>query len=331
MSLCRNCRTKLPHNARFCHDCGAKVILETFDCTECGTENPISAKYCSGCRYSFFEEKEEPLEVLELKEEPVIIEEKEAEKEAINDLFEKTPTSQLEKEIYDTFFIYLKQKIKEEQDIKNWELYLHRLEVSEFKIAFEIRTKHLAEDVQKLQEKYGTTHEKAQTPILKFYNDLSDFFLIHYCSDLNTVVLSEKILQYQTMNSSEVSLVQMCLDYLNFEEEEGTTYYTDFIEMPLDRLRVAGKSFLFPEKEEKIVLICDQSVTGSLKEGFAITEKGLYWKMHFEKPRKLLFDNFQEVVAEKDWIKINGQFFNADRSLNVKMMKLLRKINDLGL
>lgn len=42
----------------------------------------------------------------------------------------------------------------------------------------------------------------------------------------------------------------MILDFLQLGEE-GEEFYTDFLRMPLDKLKQAGKSFLFPAKDEK--------------------------------------------------------------------------------
>jgi len=75
-------------------------------------------------------------------------------------------------------------------------------------------------------------------------------------------------------------------------------------------------------------LICDQSVLGSLKEGFAFTEKAIYWRMHFEPARKVSYENISEIKREKDWITINGHFFNTTNSLNIRILKLLRKLKE---
>ncbi|MCB0641187.1 MAG: hypothetical protein KDC44_06085, partial [Phaeodactylibacter sp.] len=126
-----------------------------------------------------------------------------------------------------------------------------------------------------------------------------------------------------------VDLFQMCMDYLAFEQEPEESVFFNFLQMPVEKLRNAGKSFFFPEKDERIYFLCDQSLLGSLKEGYAMTEKAIYWKAPFEKPRKVLYSNLHNVVREKDWIRINDLFFNATLTLNVRMMKLLKKIHDL--
>ena len=119
----------------------------------------------------------------------------------------------------------------------------------------------------------------------------------------------------------------MIPDYLALDLE-GEKVYTDFLKMPLDKLKNASKSFLFPEKDEKILFICDQSILGSCKEGFAMTEKALYWKAHLEKARAVDYRLLDEIKRTKEWISINGDFFNVSPSINLKMMKLLKKLRN---
>jgi len=302
MRKCSDCQHPLLENARFCHECGAKVIKETLVCTQCGDENSLAAKFCPNCGFNFLE------------------------KEGINELFEDLPTQDLEKEIFDAFFEHLKFKIAEEQSKELEEEYINTYEKSDFKFSFEIKVKQLAEDVKKARETPDYQPIKTRKKLERIFDALSDFFIIHHCAHLNPVFLSEKILLYRDANKLDTDLLQMIEDYLNFDQEESITYYTNFVEMPMDRLRKAGQSFLFPEKEEKILLICDQSVLGSLKEGFAFTEKAIYWRMHFEPARKVFYENISEIKREKDWITINGHFFNTTKSLNIKTMKLLRKL-----
>ena len=43
---CPVCKTENPEGAKFCLNCGAKLILT---CAECGTELPVNAKFCHEC------------------------------------------------------------------------------------------------------------------------------------------------------------------------------------------------------------------------------------------------------------------------------------------
>lgn len=156
-------------------------------------------------------------------------------------------------------------------------------------------------------------------------DELAEYFIVRHCVDLNEVPWSEAVLKYQGFSWPEIDLFQMSLDYLDFARESEEVY-TDFLQMPMDKLRNAGQSFLFPEKKERILLICDHSIMGSCKEGFALTERGLYWKAHLAKAQRVFFADLREVKREQEWIEINGHFFNANSALNVKMMRLLKTI-----
>ena len=152
-----------------------------------------------------------------------------------------------------------------------------------------------------------------------------DYFIIRYCQDLNEIPLPEAILKYQDLSLEQIDLFEMIPDYLNFDQEEEKVF-TDFLKMPLDKLKNASQSFLFPQKNEKILFICDQSLLGSCKEGFAMTEKALYWKAHLEKARVVQYNQLAKIERTKDWINVNDHFFNVNPSLNLKMMKLLKKL-----
>ena len=45
---CTSCSANLPDTAKFCPECGAKVIRKTF-CPECGAEATPGAKFCAEC------------------------------------------------------------------------------------------------------------------------------------------------------------------------------------------------------------------------------------------------------------------------------------------
>ena len=161
------------------------------------------------------------------------------------------------------------------------------------------------------------------------FNHLILTFLVQHCQDLNQVHLNKAILNYQIQNWKDVNLFRMVLDYLDFSNEEEAVFYTDFTRMPLDKLKNATQSFLFPEKNEKILLICDQTIMTSCKEGFAMTERGIYWRSPFSKPKAVYFSTLKQLERKEDWITINNLFFNANKTLNVKMLLLLMKIRGM--
>jgi len=54
---CPACTTENPEGAKFCLNCGAKMILT---CTECGTELPPGAKFCHECGAQVFDTAADP-------------------------------------------------------------------------------------------------------------------------------------------------------------------------------------------------------------------------------------------------------------------------------
>jgi hypothetical protein len=213
-------------------------------------------------------------------------------------------------EIANRFFTLLKQMVREEQDESSYEKYLQRFRESEFSQSFDTRMEQLAQTPGNLDETL---------------EEMCDFFMIRHCRDLHVNPIPEIILRYQQTDPAKTDLYQMMMDYLQFSEEADTVY-SNLLDMPVDKLRNASQAFLFPQKNERIFFICDLSLLGSCKEGFAMTEKALYWKAPLEKPRAVFYANLEEIAREKEWIRINGYFFNARKTLNIRMLKLLRKL-----
>lgn len=226
-------------------------------------------------------------------------------------VFEKDGST--EKEFINLFFQMLRQRVEETFSSDQFQAYSEMVYQSGFRDTLYRRAAQYAEKPED------------PTPILL---DLLDFFIIHFCKKLNHVYFPEAILKYQNLKPDQIDLFKMALDYLDFANE-SETFYTDFLTMPLEKLRNAGKFFLFPEKEERILLICDQSFFGSCKEGFALTEKAIYWKAYLQTARKVAFKELKEIKREKEWITINGHFFNVSLPINLKLLMLLRKLSSL--
>lgn len=175
------------------------------------------------------------------------------------------------------------------------------------------------------QDKDAEQKTKAPQALRYLIDDLLDFFFIIHCLDLNVVILPEVILRYQHLSKAELDHSQMALDYLDFGAEEERVY-TDFVQLPVRKIRNASKYFLFPERGEKIWFICDQSLLGNAKEGFAMTEKALYWKTGFQPAQRVYYHKLFSLRKEKEWLLINDLYFNATPSLNTKLIWLLRRL-----
>ncbi len=290
----------LPKIAIFSTHCRKEFMKK---CQSCETELPFEAKFCFNCGA--------PQAEATLRE-PILFE----------------PGTDLTQRIIDQFFPALRLRIKEEMAGSDYAQYAERVYESGFRDLLHRRAGTIADKIEQSHEEGLIDQQAIDYWIEKFNSELLDYFLIRHCQDLNPIALPEAILRYQDATWPGVHLFEMVLDYLDFAQEKEVVY-TDFLIMPMEKLKNASKSFLFPAPKEKILLICDQSLFGSCKEGFALTERGLYWKAHLEKPQQVRFDNIMRVENSKEWITINGFFFNVNSRLNLKMMKLLKKIKQL--
>jgi len=317
MGNCQFCQSPLTINARFCSHCGAKVKQAKTACGHCQHENPTGAQFCAGCGTS-------------IGEIPVASSYVDTSYKAKYPLDFRDVKS-LGGKIRQYFVMALDTRIKEAHDPNDKEAYLNHLMRSDFQEIFKLRTDQLAEEAYSIHSKQGPTINKEVDQMLETsFEGLLDFFIVKYCQEINAVPISDATLKYEGIQLDQVNLYQMLLDYLAFEQEE-LTVYTDFLKMPLPKLQNAGRYYLFPDKQEKIILICDQTVFGSCKEGFAMTEAALYWKAHFKKAEKVAYKDLKTVERGSDHILINGHFFNGTPSLNVKMIYLLNRLKRMNI
>lgn len=231
----------------------------------------------------------------------------------------------LSQQIEEQFFLAFRQRIEEEHNASQVQQYSERMYQSGFQEVVQRRAEQLAAQIQSMTPEEKLNDIAVNSLLENTFEDLLDYFIIHFCKDLNTIKLPEAILSYQGLRWEDINLFQMVMHYLDFASESETVY-TDFFAMPMDKLKNASQSFLFAEPQERIFFICDQSILGSLREGFAITDRAVYWKAHLEKARTVPFSNLQTIERKKDWITINGAFFNVNQSVNLKLLKLLKKI-----
>jgi len=235
----------------------------------------------------------------------------------------------LSSEIKQYFVQALDRRIKETQNPAHKKHYMNRLMQSEFQQVFELRARQLAEEAYTIHSKQGTTIPQEVDQLLtKSFDGLLDYFMVKYCQDLNEVNIPDEALKYEGKKKEETDLQKMVVDFLDLEGEE-VKIYTDFITMPLRKLQNASRNFLFPAKDEKVLLIADQTVFGTCREGFALTEDAIYWKSHFKDPQKVFYHQIESVRKEKEWLLINDIFFNVNPTINGKMVFLLNKLKML--
>lgn len=312
MRNCQFCQTELQANARFCHHCGAKAQQALHTCVHCQHKNPSDAQFCTNCGSSF----------------GTIPVEKVANDSTYKPIYplDFRDVKGLGASIRQYFVMALDQRITEVHNPNQKEAYLNQLMQSDFQEIFKLRTNQLAEEAYTIHTRQSPTMEKETDAMLdRAFEGLLDFFFIKYCKDINEVPIPEAGLKYEGAEYSQTNLYQMVLDYLVLEEEDLVAY-TDFLKMPLVKLQNAGRYYLFPAKTEKILLIGDQTVFGSCKEGFALTDAGIYWKAHFKEAEQVLYKDLETIQRVDDHLLINGHFFNAGASLNTKLIYLLKRL-----
>jgi hypothetical protein len=232
---------------------------------------------------------------------------------------------ELASQLTELFFMALKQRVDREHQPDKLTDYAERLYGSGFRDIVARRFALQADRFQQLQELGMVSSSAINQQIEDLFDELLDYFIIRYCKDITEIALPEAILKYQQTIREEANLFQVMVDYLDFSTEKERVY-TDLLKIPMDKLKNASQSYLFPARDEKIILLADQSLLGNGKEGFALTDRSLYWRAPFQKPRIVAFANLAEFRRTEDWITINGFFFNAGLSLNLKMLRLLGKL-----
>lgn len=232
---------------------------------------------------------------------------------------------EIEPQLTEKFFLALKDRIEREHRPEQFTAYSERMYPSGFRDVIARRFAQSADRLRNMESLGMLETSQLNWFVEDLFEELLDFYIIRYCKDLNEVELPEAILKYQNIPLSEINLFQVVKAFLQFDHEPEKIY-TDLLQMPLAKLKNASQAFLFPPRDEKILLVSDQSLLGNGKEGFAITARGLYWKAPFQKPQIALFTNLVDMRRKGDWIEINGHFFNAGLSLNVKMLRLLGRL-----
>lgn len=319
MRNCQFCHTELQKGARFCHHCGAKAKQATRACSHCQHENSEEAQFCANCGSGFMEI-------------PVVAEYEAPEEKIVYDDYEAIypldfrNIKGLGEKIRQYFVVALGERIQEVHNPSDTEAYMNHLMRSDFQEIFKLRTDQLAEEAYTIHSKQGLHTERDIDRLLdNAFDGLLNFFLIKHCQHINEFKIPEATLKYEGARIGEINLQQLMLDYLQLEDED-LVVYTDFLKMPLAKLQNAGRYYLFPSKDEKILLICDQTVFGSCKEGFALTEAALYWKAHFKPAQKVYYKDLQSIQKKGDHLLINGLFFNGGGEVNGKMVYLLRQL-----
>lgn len=307
MHLCTNCAAEIIPGAKFCHRCGEKFKEKTKPCPACQDQSPLASVFCHHCGFHF-----EGKQSSRKNYQPHYVFDFQAE-----DLTEQVKA---------LFFRNLRKRVEEEHDIKRYSDYVERFYDSRFREIYSVRSEQIGQDIAKKWDQFGSEGlADIDRMVDQSFDGLLDYFIIQYCPDLNGIILPAAILKYEKASPGKTDLSAMIRDFLDFEREEEVFYF-NFITMNKESLANACKQYLFAERKEKVYFICDLSLKGNCKEGFAMTDRGIYWRAPFDKPRVVYYSDLREVRKEKDWLTLNGHFFTANPALNLKICKLLKKL-----
>ena len=155
--------------------------------------------------------------------------------------------------------------------------------------------------------------------------DLIEYFIVESGAELHEGVYAQRLLRYQGVDWREVDLFKLVMDYLDFDTEEEVVY-TDFVTMPARTLRNATESYLRAGRDERVFFICDQSLLGGGKHGFAVTDSGMYWKNVLQPAGLLNYRTLNQVSVEAGHLTIDHQYFDAGARLNLRVVLLLDKL-----
>lgn len=307
MNRCPNCAAELIFGAKFCHRCGDLVVEKTKPCPVCEQNNPLASVFCHHCGFHF-EGKNAPPRAYQPK--------------YVLDFDPDTITEQVKA----MFFRSLRNRVEEELNPALYSEYVERFYQSKFREVYAIRAEQIASDVMARWDQFAMEAlPEIDQRLDRSFEGLLDYFIIQYCPDLNGVLLPSAILKYEQAAPGKTDLWQMIQDFLDFDHEDELFYF-DFIAMPETYISNACQRFLQAERGEKVFLICDLSLQGNCKEGFALTNRGIYWRAPFDKPRRVYYAELRNIENGKDWLTLNGYFFTANTSLNLKLYKLLKKL-----
>jgi hypothetical protein len=280
------------------------------ECNHCHANNPEDIKICLACGQSF------------LNVDGIA-------KDKLHNIFDFNEPENLVFQIRYYFFKILKCRIETELDANGYRKYFDHFHSTGFYKKFDTRVQRLSEQLMEIQnQNILQKAEKIDQLLNQVLQSFIDYFIIVYCEPLHKMKLPDAILRYENAQKESVDLKQMIFDYLDFENEKDRVY-KDFLTLRTNKLENAKAAFLFSGKDEKLFFLCDQTVFGSCKEGFAMTDKALYWKAHFNEAEMVFFKELKNIKRESEWITINGLFFNVNRTINYKMLLLLKKLKTL--
>jgi ribosomal protein L40E len=311
---CQQCRAELLNGAKFCHKCGEKTVEPQKSCPKCLEQNPTAAVFCHHCGHNYEgSKKSKPKTAF-----------------APDYLLDFEREDNLKEQLRNWFFKDLRTRVQEEGVPTRHSDYVERTYSTRFREVLEYRLEQMARGVLMQWEEGGeTVLPKIDGRLNRAFEGLLDYFFIHFCRDLGVIKLPEAMLKYENARLGKIDIGTMVADFLEFSNEVETVF-TDFITMPVQKLQNTCTAYLHADRREKLFFICDLSLSGNCKEGFAMSDKGIYWKPQFSSAHQVHFGGLKELKYTREYLTINSHFFNANPSLNLKLYKLLKKLREMN-
>jgi hypothetical protein len=232
-------------------------------------------------------------------------------------------------QIREQFFLCLKIRLEREHPALSFHVVAERIYTSGFRDELSLRFEKFADLAEEEKKMDILSLPYLNLKIEDLFENLIDFFLLRFCADLIGESFSSAILAFQDLLPSEIDWGKLIATYLE-PEKSGIRCYMNFKELNPAKIKQFTSSFLFPEPLEKIFFVADLSLLGNAGEGFALTDKAIYWRAPFKKERAIPFHLIKDLRIEKAWVLINDHYFNANDFLNPKILRLLSKLMRLS-
>jgi len=230
------------------------------------------------------------------------------------------------------FFKTLRRHLKETQPDANFNEYVNAFYLSGFNTKFQDSAVTLADQSLVIYNKRQPTVEATLDNLLDdSFAQLLDRFLIYHCQDMNGIEVPKSIMKYEGLQANEFDLNQLAVDYLDINKSNNSQqFYTDIEQLSPTKLQNAREHFFYSQPNEQFILFYDQTIYGSGREGFALTDQALYWKHHFKQAQQVHFQELKIIDRQKDSLNINNLYFNVSPAINTKVLLLLKKLKEVS-
>lgn len=228
-------------------------------------------------------------------------------------------------QLREQFFLSLKIRIEREHPAIAFHVVAERIYTSGFRDELSAEFEKLAVSIEDDLKMEIISIPFLNHKVENLFENLIDLFLLRHVQDLISNAFPMDILKFQHLLPGELDWVSLIATYLQ-PALSGVRYYMNFKNLDPQKIKQFTTYFLFPEPLEKIYFVADLSLLANGSEGFALTDKAIYWKAPFKKEKSIPYHLIREVRAEKSWLLLNDHFFNANAFLNPRLMRLLSKL-----